>query len=411
MQTRLAAFIKDTPEGLAANDILRQCVHCGFCLATCPTYQLIGDELDSPRGRIYLMKQVFEGATATTKTQLHLDRCLTCRSCETTCPSGVNYSRLLDIGREVVERQVGRDPLSRLTRFFLQKTLSNPSVFKQCLQWGQWLKPLLPKSIQQKIPAKAIPAKAWPKTLHRRKVITLAGCVQPALSPATNAAAARVLDRLGITLLVAEGAGCCGALSFHLNARQEALNAMRRNIDAWWPLIEDGVEAIAVTASGCAVMVKDYGQALSEDKYYAKKAQYISDLSSDISYIILNEEKTLLPLLEKKRTTLPSIAFHAPCTLQHGLKQKGLLDAFLIRCGFTLTPVKDPHLCCGSAGTYALLQPKLSEQLRDNKITALTQGAPSCIVTANIGCQTHLQAVSPVPIRHWIEVLDEVLNA
>ena len=411
METRLADFIKHTPAGAEAESILRKCVHCGFCTATCPTYQLLGDELDGPRGRIYLIKQVLEGATATAKTQLHLDRCLTCRSCETTCPSGVQYGRLLDIGREVVEKQVGRGAVDSMQRAALRKVIPNPSLFGPLLKLGQWVRPLLPAALKQKVPARIAPAKPWPHNNHARKMLVLEGCAQPSLSPATNAAAARVLDALGITLVRASKAGCCGAVAFHLNAQDEALTAMRRNIDAWWPHIEGGAEKIIITASGCGVMVKDYAHALMHDEAYAEKANRISELACDISEIIEQEKATLKPLITKnsKLKTQP-ITFHAPCTLQHGLKKKGAVEALLTELGFDLTPVADAHLCCGSSGTYSILQPALSNQLRDNKIAALTQGAPQAILTANVGCQSHLQSATPLPVRHWIEALDDLLT-
>ena len=415
METKLAAFIKDTPDGMEAEGILRKCVHCGFCAATCPTYQLLGDELDGPRGRIYLIKQVLEGAAATAKTQLHLDRCLTCRSCETTCPSGVHYSRLLDIGRSVVDQQVGRSAPAALQRAALRKVVPNAAVFGALLKLGQLARPLLPAALKQKIPANIALAKPWPQSTHARKMLVLEGCAQPSLSPATNAAAARVLDRLGITLVRAtetRGAGCCGAVSFHLNAQDEALDAMRRNIDAWWPHIASGkqnVEAIVITASGCGVMVKDYAHALARDPAYAEKAKRVSELACDISDIIISEKDKLLSLLSTVNSPREKIAFHAPCTLQHGLKKKGSVEALLTQLGFTLTSVADAHLCCGSAGTYSILQPDLSQQLRDNKIAALTHGKPQAILTANIGCQCHLQSATALPVRHWIEALDDCL--
>ncbi len=410
METRLAAFIQDTPEGQEAESILRKCVHCGFCAATCPTYQLLGDELDGPRGRIYLIKQVLEGAAATAKTQLHLDRCLTCRACETTCPSGVHYSRLLDIGRGVVEKQVGRGGYASLQRAALRTVIPKPSLFGALLKLGQLARPLLPTALKQKIPASAASAKPWPHSNHARKMLVLEGCAQPSLSPATNAAAARVLDRLGITLLRAPQAGCCGAVSFHLDAQDEALDYMRRNIDAWWPHIESGTEAIVITASGCGVMIKDYAHALARDTAYAEKAKRVSELACDISDVIIAEQATLQSHLTPHPSHVAKrIAFHAPCTLQHGLKKKGAVEALLTALGFDLTPVADAHLCCGSAGTYSMLQPALSNQLRENKISALTLHAPQAILTANIGCQSHLQCATALPVRHWVEALDDLI--
>jgi len=413
MQTNLADFIKDTPEGREADAILRKCVHCGFCTATCPTYQLLGDELDGPRGRIYLIKQALEGQPVTEKTQLHLDRCLTCRSCETTCPSGVHYSRLLDIGREVVESRVQRGAPSSAARTVLRKVITRPSFFQPLVRMGQLVRPMLPPGLRRKVPPSTRPAKPMPQMSHARRMLVLDGCVQPSLSPATNAAAARVLDRLGISLVAAPQAGCCGAVSFHLNARDEALDFMRRNIDAWWPYVEQGVEAIVITASGCGVMVKDYGYQLAHDPGYAEKAKRVSELTRDISEVAFAERDKLLPLftpLASHVSPRSRIAFHSPCTLQHGLKIRGEIEALLSALGFELTPVRDAHLCCGSAGTYSILHPQLAGQLLENKIAALTENEPQEIVTANIGCQTHLQSATDRPVRHWIELVEERLS-
>ena len=411
MQTDLADFIKDTPQGREADSILRKCVHCGFCSATCPTYQLLGDELDGPRGRIYLIKQVLEGAQATAKTQLHLDRCLTCRACETTCPSGVQYGRLLDIGRAVVDEQVGRGPAESLIRKTLRAVIPHASRFALLLKLGQLARPLLFGTLKRKVPPPA-PASAWPAGSHQRKMLVLDGCAQPSLSPNTNAAAARVLDKLGITLMRAAPAGCCGAVSFHLNEQDEGLGYMRRNIDAWWPHIEQGTEAIVMTASGCGAMVAEYGHLLANDPAYAEKAARVSALMKDISEVITAEKEILkaLPPFASPLSPHRKVAFHPPCSLQHGLKMKGQVETLLTDLGFHLTAVPDAHLCCGSAGTYSILQPDLSQQLLKNKINALTAGAPAVIVTANIGCQAHLQSATGLPVMHWIEALDARLG-
>jgi len=405
MQTNLAAFIKDTPEGREADAILRKCVHCGFCTATCPTYQLLGDELDGPRGRIYLIKRVLEGAEPTAKTQLHLDRCLTCRACETTCPSGVQYGRLVDIGRHEVDKRVGRRPMAGAIRRGLRVVLLRPTLFALFLKLGRVARPLLPASLSRKIPRPGA-APSWPTASHARKMLVLEGCVQPGLSPSTNAATARVLDRLGITLIRAPQSGCCGALSFHLDAHQEARDYMRRNIEAWWPHVQQGAEAIVTTASACGLMVKDYGYQLAGDPAYAEKAKRISDLARDIGEILL-AEKQKLSLISQPPGTRGRVALHSPCTLQHGLKLKGKVEDLLGGLGYELTTVPDAHLCCGSAGTYSILQPRLSRQLRDNKIAALESGKPAAILTANIGCQAHLQGATELPVKHWIEALDE----
>ena len=409
METNLADFIRETPAGQEAEAILRKCVHCGFCTATCPTYQLLGDELDGPRGRIYLIKQVLEGAPATARTQLHLDRCLTCRSCETTCPSGVQYGRLLDIGRAVVDAEVGRGPVDTLMRKGLRSVVPHRALFAPLLKLGQLMRPLLPDALKRKVPAPAH-ATPWPAGSHARKMLVLEGCVQPSLSPNTNAAAARVLDRLGITLVRAQEAGCCGAVSFHLTAQDEGLDYMRRNIDAWWPYVEKGVEAIVMTASGCGAMVAEYGHLLQRDPAYAEKAARVSALTKDISEIIAAEKDRLKALLPSPVTRNEKIAFHSPCSLQHGLKMKGRVEALLADLGFDLTPVPDSHLCCGSSGTYSILQPALSQQLLKNKIAALTSGAPTAIITANIGCQSHLKSATSMPVMHWIEALDARLG-
>ena len=408
MQTNLADFIKDTPQGRDADAILRKCVHCGFCLATCPTYQLLGDELDGPRGRIYLIKQMLEGETPTAKTQLHLDRCLTCRSCETTCPSGVQYGRLLDIGRHAVTMQTQRNSLDLLARKILRTVTTHRVMFALLLKLGQWGRPLLPRALKRKIPA-AARATAWPGNLHARRMLVLEGCVQPNLSPNTNAAAARVLDRLGITLLRTPQAGCCGAIPHHLDAQHEGLEYMRRNIDAWWPYIEQGVEAIVITASGCGVTVTDYGHLLADDPIYADKARRVSALAKDISEIIAAEKEPLKNIVPPQ-TPRRKVAFHPPCTLQHGLKMQGKVEALLIELGFELALVPDAHLCCGSAGTYSLLQSNLAQQLLKNKIAALEADQPSAIITANIGCQCHLQTATDLPVSHWIEALDARLG-
>jgi glycolate oxidase iron-sulfur subunit len=402
MQTSLAEEFRDRPEGREAEAILRKCVHCGFCTATCPTYQVLGDDLDSPRGRIYLIKSMLEGAPVTGATRLHLDRCLTCRACETTCPSGVQYGRLADIGRAVVEAKTSRPLGERLQRAVLGAVLPRKGIFSALLFLGRQLKFALPESLQQKIPLQRPPGE-WPAPRHARKMLVLAGCVQPALAPSINAAAARVLDRLGISLLEARGAGCCGAVRFHLNRQEAGRDDMRALIDAWWPHIEAGVEAIVMTASGCGVTVKDYGHLLAGDAAYREKAARVSAMTRDLSEVLLDEKSW-----EGKGKG--PIAFQSPCTLQHGQRLNGNVETLLQRAGFTLTPVADAHLCCGSAGTYSLLQPEISLELRSRKLEALQAGKPGCIATANIGCLAHLQGATATPVRHWIELLDEALQ-
>jgi glycolate oxidase iron-sulfur subunit len=410
MQTHLADFIKDTPAGAEADAILRSCVHCGFCLATCPTYQLLGDELDSPRGRIYLIKQALEGAPVSATTRLHLDRCLTCRSCESTCPSGVQYGRLLDIGRDVVERRTRRRLLERWQRAALRRLLPRPMLFGAVLKFARALQPMLPSALRAVVP-RGQRRGSLPATLHARRMLILEGCVQPSLAPNINAAAARLLDRLGISLARAPQAGCCGALSHHLNAQDEALQQMRRNIDAWWPHIESGAEAIVMTASGCGVTVKEYGHLLRLDPTYAEKAARVSALTKDLSEIVLAEKEKLIGIFATGRSQDSKLAFHAPCTLQHGQKLRGVAEEILTLAGFELTYVPDSHLCCGSAGTYSILQKEISGQLLSNKIAALESGTPARIATANIGCMLQLQRGTQRPVQHWVELLDERLNS
>lgn len=399
MQTSLADFIRDTGIGREADAILRACVHCGFCNATCPTYQLLGDELDGPRGRIYLMKQVLEGHAPTASTRLHLDRCLTCRNCETTCPSGVRYGRLVEIGRDVVERQAPRSWWDRAARAILRSTLLHPRRFRGLLKVGQRLRPLLPGGIKRSIPAPQPPG-SWPAAQHPRRMLILTGCVQPALAPSINTATAHVLDRLGISLVAVGESSCCGAVSQHTSAPAEALEFARRNIDAWLPHLEAGAEAVVITASACGVQVKDYGYYLRDDPAYAAKAVRVAAAARDVSEILRVEDLTHL-----MSATRPKVAFQAPCTLQHAQRLGGVVEEILRKVGFVLTAVPDAHLCCGSAGTYSILHPVLSRRLRRNKLDALTRERPDVIATANIGCLTHLQAGTDLPVRHWIELL------
>ena len=421
MQTNLADWIKETPEGIEADAILRKCVHCGFCLATCPTYQLTGDELDSPRGRIYLMKEMLEGNDVTAKTQFHLDRCLTCRACETTCPSGVQYGRRVDIGREVVEKKVPRGFVDKLARSVLKNTLPRTALFSFGLGLGRAVKTLLPDGIAKYVTSKRDEG-SWPAPRHARRMLVLDGCVQPAMAPSINHATARVLDKLGISLVRLANAGCCGAIPHHLNDAHEAHAYVKRNIDAWWPAIEAGAEAIVVTASGCGTMVAEYGHLLRNDAAYAKKATRVSELFRDVSQVIEQESATLTAKLKEKVESFPvdaevtkqKLAFHAPCSLQHGLKIRGVVEGLLRDAGFELTNVPDGHLCCGSAGTYSLLQSELSQQLLINKVNALESGAPDVVATANIGCMAHIESglhtSSKTPILHWVELIDRRLG-
>ena len=408
METRLLPAIAATPEGQEADAILRACVHCGFCTATCPTYQLLGDELDGPRGRIYLIKQALEGGEVSERTQLHLDRCLTCRSCETTCPSGVRYGRLVDIGRKFVDDRVGRRSVDAARRGALRRGLLSRSLFAGALTLGRLAKPLLPRTMAATIPD-ARSAGQWPASRHARRALIAVGCVQPALAPNIDVATARVLDRAGISAIAVEGGGCCGALSYHLSEHEEARTLARRNIDAWWPHVERGAEAVVVTASGCGVMVREYDHLLARDPVYAERARRIAALARDPVELVAQAWRKLVPQL-RQRARPPRLAFHPPCTLQHGLRIRGQVEPLLADAGHTLVPVADAHLCCGSAGTYSILQPELANALRKNKLAALEAQRPDVIATANIGCMTHLQSGTRVPVRHWIELLDEALR-
>lgn len=402
MQTALADFIRETPEGREADSILRACVHCGFCTATCPTYQLLGDELDSPRGRIYQIKQVLEGATATARIQQHLDRCLTCRSCETTCPSGVQYGRLLEIGRQVVDRQVARRGQEKWMRRALLTMVPYRRRFGMALQLGRLARPLLPRKLKAKVPPAGKRLGSWPGSRHSRRVLLLTGCVQPVMAPEIDLALARVLDRIGLSVVLTE-TGCCGALPQHLSELDRARQMARHNIDAWWPEVEAGAEAILVTASGCGVTVREYGDLLAGDPGYREKAARIAGLARDPVEIL---EKEDLATLGRPGADAGPVAFHTPCTLQHGLRLGGRVEAVMRTLGFELVPVADGHLCCGSAGSYSLLQPGLSTRLKHNKLRALTAPGPTQIATANIGCLHHLRDGSPVPVRHWLELVD-----
>jgi glycolate oxidase iron-sulfur subunit len=405
MQVTLADFIRDTPEGEQAQAILGKCVHCGFCTATCPTYQLLGDELDGPRGRIYLIKQVLEGVEPTASTQLHLDRCLTCLNCETTCPSGVQYGRLVDIGRRLVDAKVPRPPRSRLWRTLIKELCAGP-WFAGALWLGRAVRPLLPTKLRQKIvPRKA--AGAWPNTRHQRKMLLLAGCVQPSMSPNINAATARVFDAVGIELLMPAAAGCCGAIRHHMTDHTGALQDAKRNIDAWWPHIEAGAEAIVMNASGCGAMVREYAYLLRLDADYADKAARVSALTRDLAELL---PPLLLPRIEKLRVAQRErVVFHPPCTLQHAQNVRGVVEALLVAAGAQVLPFKDSHLCCGSAGTYSVLQPELAGQLRDRKLEALMTPGPDTILSANVGCIAHLATTATVRVQHWIEWVDSRL--
>ena len=407
MQTLIAPELAGDPRVVEAEKQLRRCVHCGFCLATCPTYDLVGDELDSPRGRIYLIKQVVEGHAPTRTTQRHLDRCLTCRACETTCPSGVEYGHLVDQGRSLVEERVRRPLGERLLRRAILAVLPYPARVAPLVRLGQLARPLLPGALAAHVPPRQSPgARPAPATARGRTMLVLEGCAQAAMTPATNAACARVLDALGVTLKGAPRAGCCGAVSFHLNEQDDARDFMRRNIDAWWPDIEAGAEAIVTTASGCGVMVKDYGHVLADDPAYAEKAARVAELAVDVVEVLARED---LSGFEAAARAMGRVAYHPPCTLQHGQKLPEATERLLARLGFELVPVADKHLCCGSAGTYSILQPRMSGRLLANKVAALTAHEPDIIATSNVGCQLHIAGGSGRTVVHWVELVDRLI--
>jgi glycolate oxidase iron-sulfur subunit len=413
METKLAPQFINTADGIEAKRILGKCVHCGFCTATCPTYQLLGDELDGPRGRIYLIKQIAEGQHPSEKTRVHLDRCLTCRNCESTCPSGVEYGKLVDIGRKWVEEKTPSRPgAERVTRWLLKEGLTNPTLFNSAMSMGRLVRPFLPTALKRKIP-QGLPAGQRPQKQHARKMLILEGCVQPGMLPNINNATVRVFDALGIELISSNKAGCCGALCYHLNDQDGGLMDAKRNIDAWWPYIENGkdsIEAIVMNASGCGVMVKDYGHLLHNDPIYADKAKHVSKLCKDISEIMPQFQGQLVQKIGQDKKQ--GVVYHPPCTLQHGQQIRGKVEALLENLGIGVNLCADSHLCCGSAGTYSVLQPTLSEQLRSQKIhhleAACATSGVNTVVSGNVGCISHLHQ-DHLPVRHWIEIIDQLL--
>jgi glycolate oxidase iron-sulfur subunit len=408
MQTQLAEWARDTDFGREADEILRRCVHCGFCLATCPTYQIMGDELDSPRGRIYQIKQILEGAEPTYVTQQHLDRCLTCRNCETTCPSGVQYGALVDIGRQIVSERVRRPLRERLIRGTLRRLMGS-RWFGPLYRIGIWVRPVLPAVLRAKI-AQSRPAGQRPADpgRHARQVLMLANCVQPAMMPSIDAATLRVLDAVGVGTRIAAGSGCCGAINFHLDAQEAGRDQMRANVDAWLPLLESGeVEAVIVNASGCGGMIKDYAHHLKHDPAYAERAARLMPYVKDIAEFLA---PMAAEVRSKMRRAPGRSAFHPPCTLQHWQGLRAVTERLLSDLGFDLQSFGESHLCCGSAGTYSITQPVLSKSLRDRKLQAIEATLPETIVSSNIGCICHLQSGTGTPVRHWIETVDEALH-
>lgn len=424
MQTQLAPQFINTHDGNEAARILGKCVHCGFCTATCPTYQLLGDELDGPRGRIYLIKQIAEGQAVTEKTRLHLDRCLTCRNCETTCPSGVQYGQLIDIGRKWAEEHTApRKSSERFTRWLLKEGLTRPALFNSAMTLGRLARPLLPSELKRKVPVNGRyynQIKEGNSAEHKLStpaphttMLILEGCVQPGMLPNINSATRRVLSQVGVDLMNAPKAGCCGALRYHLNDQAGGLDDARRNIDAWWPYVDSSnpISAIVMTASGCGVMVKDYGHLLANDAQYAAKAKRISELTKDLAEILPDFTENLISRLGSNPKS--GVVYHPPCTLQHGQQIRGKVEGLLESIGVPTRLCADSHLCCGSAGTYSVLQPALSGQLRQQKLDHLHKtfedSQATAVVSANIGCITHLQN-DTMPILHWVEIVDQLLQ-
>lgn len=409
MQINIVSEFQNDPDIGTAKSIVNKCVHCGFCTATCPTYQVLGDELDGPRGRIYLMKEMLEGGAVTSRTQSHLDRCLTCRNCESTCPSGVQYGRLVDIGRRYVDERVTRPLMQRLQRWAIRETLSRRDVFAFLFGLARFVRPVLPATLQKKVQLPQ-PAGTWPTARGTRQMLLHEGCVQPALMPNVDAATARVMAKLGIELIVAPKAACCGAIRQHLNDHVGAHAEFKRNIDSWWPYVAQGVDTIVINASGCGAMIKEYGDLLAHDPLYAEKARQISTMAKDLSEILPEHAEALVSLTQKQGSTSPSnITYHPPCTLQHGQKIRGAVESLLGKLGVTVKLCQDSHLCCGSAGTYAILQPEMSQTLLDRKLGNLLKTNPNEIVSANVGCINHLQSGTEVPVRHWIELVDRMI--
>lgn len=405
MEIHLDKKIADEAWAQEAQSIVRKCVHCGFCNATCPTYQLLGHESDGPRGRIYLITQLLKGHPADEATRAHLDRCLLCRACETTCPSGVPYARLLETGRHMLDQDMPRTGFDNLKRKLMTTLIPNRQLVDTGISLAKPIRRLLPADVSSQLP---LPGKdlSRPEATHSRKMLLLEGCAQSSLTPETNAATARILNGFDIQVLPEARPGCCGAVRLHTSERAKGLEDIKKRIDAWWPMVEDGIEAIISTASGCGVTVKDYGELLKGDPAYEKKAREIAKLTVDISEVIGNESAKSPPAAELRQEI--KVAFHSPCTLQHGQKITGKIEALLKEYGFNLLPVSDSHLCCGSAGTYSVLQPDLSEQLKADKLGNLQAHEPDVIVTANVGCQLHLRKDSNVPVLHWTELLDTV---
>jgi glycolate oxidase iron-sulfur subunit len=403
MRTQIASPLAETAAGAVAESVLRACVHCGMCNAACPTYRLTGDELDGPRGRIYLMKQALEGEAVGRLSQHHLDRCLACRACESACPSGVEYHRLLDIGRPLVAERARRPWPDRLGRATVRHLVLAPYHLVVLFALGRLVRFALPRGLADKVPART-PTGPRPARDHPRRMLALGGCVQSAAAPHFDAALARVFEAAGIS--VQSTPGCCGALSFHLDAPDEARRLARGHIDAWTAALDAGAEAVVCSASGCAAFIRDWPDLLADDGAYAGKARRVAAALRDPVEVLADE-----PLSPARMPAAPRVAVHDPCTLRNGPGLAGAVETLLASLGYRPEPVADADQCCGSAGAYSLFQPDFAKALRARKISALTQGAPDAIYTANIGCWMHLAAVSPVPVRHWIEAVDDLISS
>lgn len=400
MQTRIHPDLLARPEIVEADAILRSCVHCGFCTAVCPTYQLLGDELDGPRGRIYLIKDLLERDDIDRDVTVHIDRCLTCRACETACPSGVRYGRLLDIGRNMITEKVTARLRTRVLGAALRSVVPSPSRLMPLLRLGQIARPLLPRALRRHVPERRAVAD-YPSASEapEKRVIVLRGCVQRAATPNVNRALEYLLSTQRVGVDCVEEEGCCGALDYHLGlagAHEAGMARMRALIDALYPRLGT-VDAIVSTASGCGVTVKEYGEIFSTDDEYRDKAKAIAAQCVDASEYLARFD---FRVPRRRR-----IAFQSPCTLQHGQQLAGAVEKILDAAGFELLPVAEAQLCCGSAGTYSILQPALSRRLLSNKLVALTANDPEVIATANVGCQLHLQAATAIPVMHWVELL------